>query len=317
MEPIPVHVKITVRDDAMTVDYTGTGNQCRGPINSVWAMTQSSTFIILKALLDPFGPSSTGWHDAVTVLAPEGCLVNPRPPAPVFGGGIETGPRIFDVVMRALSEAIPDRVTGASYGTMDTSFLSGTDPTTGEHYIFNDWIPGGWGACHDHDGVNCLIVLCANTDDIPIEITELKYPLRYRFSELITDSGGPGRFRGGLGVAREIEVLSEHAIASLQADRTRTQPWGIFGGSGGRRTRYLVKTGDQGSRVVGGIAPDGSYLSAKRSFEIPRGEILRIESAGGGGYGDASTRERERVQRDVRDGYVSEEAARSLYGYEA
>jgi N-methylhydantoinase B len=298
----------------MTVSYAGTGMQSLGPINSAWGMTLSATYIILKALLDPDGPSGCSWQGAITVEGPLGSMVNPRPGAAVYGGGIEVGPRICDLIMSALSGAIPERVTGAPYGTIDTSFISGTDPSTGDYWIYNDWIPGGWGACHDHDGQNCMIILVANTDDIPIEVCELKYPLRYRFSELIMDSGGPGRYRGGLGVTREIEVLADQARASIQADRTRTAPWGIFGGGPASRTRYSVLRPDGSQEVIGGIGPDGSYQSAKRHYNLKHGEILRIESAGGGGYGDPGTRDRDMVRDDVRKGYVSEHMAKTAYG---
>jgi N-methylhydantoinase B len=308
--PIPVHVTITVSGDRLKVDYTGTGRQARGPINSAYGMTLSSTYIILKALLDPYGPANSGWYQDIEIVAPEATLLNPRPGAPVFGGGVEVGPRIADVVMGALAEAMPERVIGALYGTINSSFLSGHDPKTGDHYIYNDWIPGGWGGAVDHDGVSCMIELCGNTDDIPIEIVELKYPLRYHRSELIPDSGGPGRFRGGLGTERIIEVLSDGARASIQADRTETKPWGQFGGGGGANTRYSVVRANGDIDVVGGRRPDGTVVSAKRSFDLLKGERLRIEAAGGGGYGDPRERDRALVERDLRDGYITERGRR-------
>jgi N-methylhydantoinase B len=159
--------------------------------------------------------------------------------------------------------------------------------------------------------VSCMMELCGNTDDIPIEIIELKYPLRYHRSELIADSGGPGRYRGGLGTMREVEVLSDGARASIQADRTVTKPWGLFGGGGGQNTRYSVVAPDGEVTVVGGRRPDGTYVSAKRSFPLAKGSRLRIESAGGGGYGDPRERERELVEDDVANGYVTPEGRAS------
>ncbi len=314
LEPIDFRVKITVSGEEMKISYSGTGMQSMGPINSAWGMTLSATYIIVKALLDPAGPAGCSWNRAVTVEGPVGSIVNPRPGAAVFGGGIEVGPRICDLIMSALKNVMPERVTGAPYGTIDTSFISGTDPETHDYWIYNDWIPGGWGGCHDHDGQNCMIILVANTDDIPIEVCELKYPLRYRWSELIPDSGGPGKFRGGLGVMREVEVLGPEARASIQADRTRTAPWGVFGGGPASRTRYSVIRPDGTQEVIGGIGFDGSYQSAKKAFNLKHGEILRIESAGGGGYGDPKERDRERVLDDVRKGCVTERAAKELYG---
>lgn len=309
--PIPVHVTVTVAGDRLKVDYTGTGREAKGPLNSAYGMTLSSTYVILKALLDPFGPANSGWYRDIEIVAPEGTLVNPRPGAPVFGGGVEVGPRIADVVMGAMAQAIPERVIGALYGTINSSFLSGVDPKTGDHYIYNDWIPGGWGGAIDHDGVSCMIELCGNTDDIPIEIVELKYPLRYHRSALIPDSGGPGKFRGGLGTERIIEILSEGARASIQADRTVTKPWGQFGGGGGANTRYSVVRCNGDIDVVGGRRPDGTAVSAKRSFDLRKGECLRIEAAGGGGYGEPRERDRARLEHDVQNGYVTDEGRRA------
>ena len=303
--PIPIHVTITVDGESMKIDYTGTGREALGPINSAFGMTLTSTYIIVKCLLDPMGPSNSGWYSAVEIVIPENTLLNPHHGAPVFGGGVEVGPRIADVVMGALAEAIPERVIGALYGTINSSFISGLDPETGDHFIFNDWIPGGWGAAHDHDGVSCMMELCGNTDDIPIEIIELKYPLRYHRSELIADSGGAGRHRGGLGTLREVEVLADGARASIQADRTVTKPWGVFGGGGGQNTRYSVVSPDGTVTVVGGRRPDGTFVSAKRSFSLPKGARLRIESAGGGGYGDPRERDRRLIDEDVANGYVT------------
>jgi N-methylhydantoinase B len=313
-ETIPVQVAITVGGDRVLVDYTGTGPQVAGPINSAFGMTLSSTYIILKALLDPFGPSNSGFNALIEVIAPPGSLVNPRPGAPVFGGGIETGLRIYDVIQGALAPVLPERVTAAHYGTIDSSFMSGMDPRTGKYYIYNDCIPGGWGAKHDSDGLTCMIELVGNIDDIPIEIAELKHPLRYRRSELRTDSGGAGKFRGGLGTLREIEVLGDAARCCIQADRTASAPYGLFGGKSGARTRYSVVRPDGQVDVIGGIRPDGSHVSAKRPVWVYQGEALRIESAGGGGYGDPRERDRERVRDDVGNGYISPEAARTDYG---
>jgi N-methylhydantoinase B len=316
MESIPVKVTITVKDGKIQVDFTGTGPQVEAPINSSWGMSLTSTLIILKALLDPYGPVNSGWWDLVDIHLPEGSLVNPRPGAPVFGAGVETGLRIYDIIQGALKDAIPHRVTGALYGTIDTSFMSGLDPETGKYYIYNDWIPGGWGGKYDSDGISCMIELCGNTDDIPIEVAELKYPLRYQRSELRVDSGGTGKYRGGLGTLREIQVLRGKARASTQADRTKTPPFGVFGGGPAATTRYSKVHKDGSVEVLGGKRPDGTYGSAKRNFNVLKGEALRMEAAGGGGYGNPRQRDRRLVLEDVLDGYVSLKAAQKDYGIE-
>src|SRR5258708_955719 len=157
-----------------------------------------------------------------------------------------------------------ERVTAAMYGTIDSSFMSGIDPVSGKYYIYNDCIPGGWGGKYDSDGLTCLVELVGNIDDIPIEIAELKHPLRYHRSEVRQDSGGPGRFRGGLGTLREIEVLGEAARCCIQADRSLSAPYGLFGGQSGARTRYSIVRRDETVDVIGGVRPDGTHVSAKR-----------------------------------------------------
>jgi len=316
MEPIPVKVKVTVEDGHIGVDFTGTGPESEGPINCPWGMSRTSVLIILKGLMDPYGPANSGWWDLVDIHLPEGSLVNPRPGAPCFGAGVETGTRIYDVIQGALKDAIPERVTGALYGTIDTSFISGVDPKTGKYYLYNDWIPGGWGGKVDSDGISCMIELVGNTDDIPVEVAELKYPLRYRHSELRTDSGGIGKFRGGLGTLRQVEVVRGKGRVASQADRTKTAPFGIFGGGPGMRTRYSVVHKDGTVEVYGGKTADGTYGSAKRNLDLHAGEALRMESAGGGGYGVPTERDRQMVLDDVLDGYVSLEAAQRDYGVE-
>ncbi len=312
-EDIKIKMTITIAGDRLLVDFTGTGDQVRGAINSAWGITYSTCYIILKALLDPFGPNNSGWYKLIDFVLPPGSLVNPEWGRPVFGGPVETGLRIKDVILGALAPVMPQKVIGAPYGTIDTSFMSGLD-RRGKDWIYNDWIPGGWGGRFDSDGISCMIEMIGNTDDIPIEVAELKYPLRYRRSELRTDSGGPGKYRGGLGTLREIEVLEGTARACIQADRTKTAPWGIFGGMPAARTRYshVKRNGDV--EVKGGIDANGQPQSAKKAFDVQKGEALRIESGGGAGYGGPLERDKSAVLHDLHSGYISREAAVTYYG---
>ena len=316
LEPVPIVVTLTVKDGRIQVDFTGTGGQVPAPLNSSVSMTEGSTFIILKSLLDPFGPSNSGWYDLIDFKYPDGSIVNPDYEAAVFGGGVETGMRIMDCIQGALAPVIPEEVTAAPYGTIDTTFLTGTDPDTKEAWLFNDPVPGGYGAGYDHDGESVFIGLVANVKDVPVEVVELRYPLQFVKSELREDSAGEGKHRGGLGAVREIKILSDEAEATIQADRTRTSPWGLFGGGSGSSTRYSLIRPDGSEQLLGGQYGD-EYQSAKKSgIPLRKGDIIRIESGGGGGYGNPGERPQESIQSDIEDGYITEDSAVEKYGYD-
>ena len=314
LDPVPIKLKLTVKGDGnILIDFSGTGRQVPAPLNSSISMTKGSVYIILKALLDPSGPSNSGWYDLIEFDVPKGSILNPDYDAPVFGGGIETGMRVMDCIQGALAHILPKTVTAASYGTIDTTFLTGIDPLTREQWLFNDPVPGGFGAGHDHDGLNCCIGLVANVKDVPVEVVELRYPLRFHRSELRDDSGGTGKNRGGLGAVHEIEILADDVQATIQADRTRTAPWGIFGGGPGAKTKYsLIHEGGY-EELIGG-QEGNKYESAKKSaIPLRRGDILRIESAGGGGYGKPQSRPKDLVLSDLENGYISENTPHREY----
>lgn len=314
LDPVPIRVALTIRGGRIQADFTGTGAQVPAPLNSSISMTKGSVYIILKALLDPYGPSNSGWYDLVEFAVPKGCILNPDYDAPVFGGGIETGMRVMDCILGALAPVMESAVTAASYGTIDTTFFTGIDTKTGEQWLFNDPVPGGYGAAHDHDGLNTCIGLVANVKDVPVEVIELRYPLRVIRSELRQDSGGIGRTRGGLGGVREIENLADSAQVTIQADRTRTSPWGLFGGGPGARTKYSVIRSNGTEELLGGL-DGGDYESAKKSgIVLGKGDVVRIESAGGGGFGAPRSRPEKDVRSDLDNGYVSEVTAREHYG---
>jgi N-methylhydantoinase B len=314
LDPVPIRLALAVKDGRISIDFEGTGAQVPAPLNSSISMTKGSVYIILKALLDPYGPSNSGWYDLVEIVAPSGSILNPDYDAPVFGGGIETGMRVMDCVQGALAPVLEAIVTAAPYGTIDTTFFTGIDPKSGEQWLFNDPVPGGYGAGRDHDGLNTCIGLVANVRDVPVEVVELRYPLRISRSELRENSGGNGKTRGGLGAVREIEVLADIAQVTIQADRTRTAPWGLLGGGPGARTKYSVIRSD-GSRELLGGQEGVRYESAKKSgIPLSKGDTIRIESGGGGGYGDPRSRPDEVVLSDLKNGYISEAEAREFYG---
>jgi len=289
-----IRVRLEISPERIVADFTGTDRQVDEPLNAVYGVTVAATTYAIKAVIDPDMPMNSGFYRVVEIRAPRGTLVNPVPPAPVGGGNVETSQRIADVVLRALAEAFPGRVPAASCGTMSNLLLGGRG------WAFYETIGCGSGARPCCDGVDGVHTNMTNTLNTPIEVAEAEYPLLFRAYELRPDSGGPGRWRGGLGVVRAVTVLEDGVTVTVYAERSRLRPWGLEGGEPGAPFRsYVVKA--SGERVE---------LPAKATVRLGRGDTVYIETPGGGGYGSPCERPREQLERDVEDGKVSPEAAR-------
>jgi N-methylhydantoinase B len=291
-------IRATVRlsSKGITVDFSGTDPQVDEPINAVYGVTVAATTFAVKAVIDPEMPMNQGFYRVLHVEAPRGTIVNPEPPAPVGGGNVETSQRIADVVLKALSKAFPDRVPAASCGTM-TNVMVG-----GRGWAFYETIACGSGGRPTGDGVDGVHTNMTNTLNTPIEIIELEYPILFVAYELRPDSGGPGRYRGGLGVRRAFKVLEE-AVLTVYSERRRLRPWGLAGGRPGAPSDHYIVRSD--GRV--------EKLPAKATVILKPGDIVYINTPGGGGYGDPCSRPRELVARDVEEGKVSLEAAKTEY----
>jgi len=292
-QPIRIAVSIELDPDAETVsiDFAGSSPQVSGSVNAVYAITYSACFYVLRCLLGPDAPATAGLMYPVKVVAPLGTVVNAQPPAAVAGGNVETSQRIVDVLLRALSQAIPDRIPAAASGTMNNLTIGGIDlrvgdSRTGNPFTYYETIAGGMGARPDKPGISGVHTHMTNSLNTPAEALEYSYPLRVRRYALRPESGGGGKHPGGDGIIREIEVLTDCEVTLLSERRTRA-PWGLHGGSDGAPGKTTV------------IRNNGSVeiMPGKFSTRLQSGERIRIESPGGGGWGrlsanDLSSKER-------------------------
>jgi N-methylhydantoinase B len=260
----------------VTIDFTGTDPQVQGAVNAVEAITYSACFYVFRCLLREDVPATAGLMRPLHVVAPGGTVVNARPPAAVAGGNVETSQRIVDVLLRALAQAIPDRIPAAAAGTMNNLTIGGLDFRTedAQPFAYYETIAGGMGARPTKDGVSGVHTHMTNSLNTPAEALENAYPVRLREYSLRPNSGGHGLHTGGNGIVREIEVLTD-AQVTLLADRRNHGPYGLNGGNDGARGRTVI------------IRRDGSReeLPGKTSVRLRAGERVRIESPGGGGWG--------------------------------
>ncbi|HTT19946.1 MAG TPA: hydantoinase B/oxoprolinase family protein [Candidatus Sulfotelmatobacter sp.] len=258
------------------VDFSGSDPQVEGSVNAVAAITYSASFYVFRCLLAEDVPATAGLMRPIQVIAPEGTIVNAKPPAAVAGGNVETSQRIVDVLLRALAQAIPDRIPAAASGTMNNLTIGGIDPRTGEPFTYYETIAGGMGARPGKPGVSGVHTHMTNSLNTPAEALEYAYPLRVRRYSLRAGSGGTGKFTGGNGIVREIEVLTDCEV-TLLGDRRSYGPWGLSGGAEGAAGRATV------------VHQDGSLESMRGKFStrLRKGERVRIETPGGGGWGES------------------------------
>src|SRR5213594_3538131 len=289
--PVRLRVAIRIRRGRATVDFNGTAASCRGSVNAVLAITTSAVFYVFRCLLGEDVPACAGLMTPITVLAPEGSVVNARPPAAVAAGNVETSQRIVDVLLRALAQALPERIPAASSGTMNNLSFGGADPRSGETFAYYETIAGGMGARPTADGLSGVHTHMTNSLNTPIEAFESAYPVHVRRYSLRRGSGGAGKFRGGEGIVREIEFLAD-VRGSIISDRRRFPPWGLAGGKPGRpgKNQLLLPAATRRPKRV-------LTLPSKAMFNAPRGSILRIETPGGGGWGKPNQKSETRKQK--------------------
>jgi N-methylhydantoinase B len=291
---INIDVKIEFHGDHVEVDFSGTHEQVEAPLNAVYGVTVAATAFSLKSVLDPEMPMNQGFLRVVSIVAPEGSLVNPVKPAPVSGGNVETSQRIADVVFRALADALPERVPAASCGSMNNVMIGGLHE--GKSWAFYETIGCGTGGRPCCDGVDAVHTNMTNTLNTPIEVLEEEYPILFTSYEIRPGSGGLGKYRGGNGIVRSLRLLADTALVSIVGERVKTRPWGLRGGLPGLGARYLVKRSDGSVEV----------LPSKATVVLRRGDELIIMTGGGGGYGDPCERDRESIDRDLAEGRIDE-----------
>jgi N-methylhydantoinase B len=258
----------------VSIDFTGTDPQVQGSVNAVEAITYSACFYVLRCVLAEDVPATAGLMRPIKVIAPEGTMVNARPPAAVAGGNVETSQRIVDVLLRALAQAIPDRIPAAAAGTMNNLTIGGIDPRSGQPFAYYETIAGGMGARPVKPGVSGVHTHMTNSLNTPAEALEYAYPLSIKQYSLRPGSGGRGKHRGGNGIIREIEVLTDCEV-TLLADRRSNRPWGLVGGGAGAPGTASIQ------RYDGSV----EQMPGKFSTRLRKGERIRVESPGGGGWG--------------------------------
>jgi N-methylhydantoinase B/oxoprolinase/acetone carboxylase alpha subunit len=315
-EPHRIQVAITVRSGEIVADFTGTAAQTRGPINATYAVTAAATYNAVFHLTDPQVPRNAGCYRPIKIIAPPWTLVNVQHPAPEIGGNSETHCRIIGVVMGALAQAVPNRAAAADGATGCNFLFGGVHPDTGEFYANYHFENVGWGAAANHDGNNAQCAPLAISRNVPVEVFETRYPILVRSLRLLPDSGGAGLFRGGLGTERIMEVRAPEMTISALMDRMRIPPWGLQGGlAGGTTSISIRRVGSSEFRLFTDVFHTVS-ASKFSNITVRQGDLIRIVSSGGGGYGDPSLRPRASVFDDVLDRYVSTEKAKDLYGFE-
>ncbi len=273
-DPVRIAVRIEIRGEQAKVDFAGSAPQVSGPLNAVEAITVSAVYYVFRCLVAGDVPASAGIIEPLEVVAPAGTIVNALPPSPVAGGNVETSQRIVDVLLKALSQAVPDLIPAASQGTMNNLTIGGWDKRKGAEFAYYETVAGGMGARPGIDGISAVHTHMTNSLNTPVEALEYAYPLRVRRYAIRRGSGGRGRHRGGDGVIREIELLTD-ARVSLLADRRRFAPYGLNGGEAAKKGRAEL------------IGVDGrkKRLPGKCSIYAERGDRMVIETPGGGGCG--------------------------------
>jgi len=300
--PVKIHVKLTIGNGKFRFDFTGSDPQVKGPLNAPLSKAWTTCFYCVRCVLPDDIPFNDGLIQVVDVYAPEGTLLNPRYPAPVNARSVTVN-RVADAVMGALALALPDRVGAQCCGVPVGISFGGVDPRTQRSFVFYESYCGGMGGSMTSDGADAVSTGTSNQMNIPAESIEIDYPIRVLRYELVPDSGGSGKHRGGLGIWREYEVLADGASVNVRGDRAAFPPLGFHGGTNGSRSRFTIHEG----------AAERS-IPSKYSGRIAGGGRLRIRTPGGGGFGDGEERSVAALKRDLIDGKISAERIATDYG---
>jgi N-methylhydantoinase B len=300
-DPIPIRVNVQIKGDSVKVDFKGTSKQVKGNINCPIATTYAAVYYSIIAVVDPHIPTNSGCYRPVTVDAEEGLIVNPRPPAAV-AARTNCSQKITEAMMKALSEAAPDRVMAGSHGQISTCGFSGFYPGTRKRWVYTEIQGGGAGARPIKDGKDGQDSHLARFMNTPIEAIEVEYPVMIEMYEFIPDSGGAGKFRGALGLRRDIRFLVDEVSFARYGDSQEFPPHGLFGGKPGAPGRFILNPDT-----------DNIRLKSKGISTLKLNDVVSLRLPGGGGYGNPLERDFSLIERDVRDGKVTIERAREDY----
>jgi N-methylhydantoinase B len=303
--PVSVQVRITIKDSDITLDLSDCEDQRAGAVgNMSLAFTTGACRVALTCVLGPHLVKNEGFYRPIRIITRPGSVTHARYPAPCTpADGVIRA--VMEAIFFALAPVVPDRVAAGIFGGVQAMAIGGEDPRTGEPFIHFMPYAGGWGARSTKDGINAMCpAMNGDNYNIPCEVIETKFPLLVDRYELIQDSGGPGKFRGGLGVRIDYRILSDTATVSACLARYKFAPAGLFGGGEGMRSSLILNLGqpDEANRpLVGGAV-------------VERGAVVSHRCGGGGGFGDVAERDRERVAFDLENDLISRETALSVYG---
>ena len=301
--PVRIECAATVKDGVVELDFTGTDPQMDSGKNVPMVATLSVVYFVLKMLLDPDLPPNSGTYKPVRVVAPEGCLVNPVPPAAVGARATSCG-ILGDVVVGALVQAMPEKSLAPS-GPHSLCTYGGTLPGSDRPWVDYETFAGALGARRSRDGTDAVRIHASGSANLPVESMELAYPLQVVRYELLQDGGGPGSFRGGMPIRRDTRVLAEGTILSTTADRETHPAGGLEGGLSGAPSAFVINPDTPKERSVRAVTA-GIHLEA--------GDVVSVRTAGGGGFGDPLLRDPSLVLADLMDDRISPEAAEKVYG---
>ena len=301
--PIPFVATVTIGADDVTIDFTGTSPQVRGAINCVYPFTLSTALACVRSIVDLSIPNNAGYFRPIKVIAPEGTIVNPRPPAAVAARGI-TGIRVADTVFGALAQAVPHLIPACGSNLPDVGVSFGGVDERGRSYVYLEFLLASWGGGPDRDGMDACTGTLVNYSNTPAEMVEADQPIAVEHYGFVPDSGGAGRWRGGLAIERHLRFKADDAVLQIRSDRRDHRPYGLAGGGPGAASDVTIR------RASGEV----ERFPAKFLTRVDRGDVLRVRLAGGGGHGDPLERDPQAVLADVLEEKISPDHARSAYG---
>lgn len=305
LEPINVVLKMTVKGDSLTFDFTGSSKPVKGPLNGTLSATFAAVFVALKHIF-PEVPINAGIFRPVTMIVPEDTFLNAKYPRAVSGSSAEVSLRVVDAVFGCMAQAVPDRVPAASFGTVANFTISGYDRARNKPFIMFRFSGGGYGGHPTCDGLTNGNAPISAARTSPVEILEQLYPLTFDYYRLREGSAGAGHHRGGFGVEFQIRLNDGEAVSSVLGDRGRFAPYGLHGGHDAARTEVEY--------IQGGVSFYPEHVTKDENVVLRAGDTARLATPGGGGWGDPLTRDPKKVLRDVRLGYFSREQAHADYG---
>ena len=312
-EPIYVTAKLTVKDEEIIVDFTGSSPTVDGPVNYPFAGTCSGVYFGLKFFLDPEANPNAGMYRPIEIIAPENTVFNPQWPAPVYYGNLITSEKVADLIWQCLEKAIPERIVGMPYADCNPISFGMVNAREGQSDTFGELPPGGWGGTPFGDGMNATYSRHGNCMDFQPENMELLYPVICTEREFMPDSGGAGKFRGGLSLKVSWQML-QHASLNVGMGRSRSGPPGVCGGKQGIPSSVIINEGKMDERIIGGYTNDGEYkMTMFDNYPLNRGDTVTMITQGGGGFGNPVDRDRALIVSDLENQIVTIEGVKRDY----